>query len=62
MNELVKRLVQGDKVACARLISIIESGRDAEYELLKEIYHSSTGACGISASSTCPFSRQNAPS
>ncbi len=44
MNELVKRLVQGDKVACARLISIIESGRDAEYELLKQIYRHSTGA------------------
>ena len=44
MKELVERLVQGDKVACARLISIIEGGRDSQYELLKQIYHYGKGA------------------
>lgn len=44
MQQLIERLIQGDKVACARAISIIENGRDKDYELLKSVYRHTQGA------------------
>ncbi|MDO4711500.1 MAG: methylmalonyl Co-A mutase-associated GTPase MeaB [Peptostreptococcaceae bacterium] len=44
MEKLIERLIQGDKVACARLISIVENGRDPEYDVLKKIYRHTQGA------------------
>lgn len=44
MLELVERLKDGDKVACARLISLIENNRYETYDILKEIYLQTKGA------------------
>ncbi len=44
MVELVERLKNGDKVACARLISLIENNRYESYDILKEIYLLTKGA------------------
>lgn len=42
--ELVERLIQGDKVACARIISMVENGRDKDFEILKQVYRNTKGA------------------
>ncbi|MDO5062821.1 MAG: methylmalonyl Co-A mutase-associated GTPase MeaB [Peptostreptococcaceae bacterium] len=44
MEQLIERLIQGDKVACARLISIVENGRDPDYDVLKKVYRKTQGA------------------
>ena len=44
MLQLVERLKDGDKVACARLISLIENKRYESYDILKEIYLVTKGA------------------
>ena len=44
MVQLVERLKNGDKVACARLISLIENKRYESYDILKEIYLLTKGA------------------
>lgn len=44
MEQLIERLVQGDKVACARIISIVENGRDPQYDVLKQVYRRTQGA------------------
>lgn len=44
MQQLIERLTQGDKVACARIISLIENGRDKDYEVLKSVYQNTKGA------------------
>ena len=44
MLQLVERLKDGDKVACARLISLIENKRYESYDILKEIYLLTKGA------------------
>lgn len=44
MQELIERLIQGDKVACARIISIIENGRDVDYTIQKAVYKNTKGA------------------
>ncbi len=44
MNQLVERLLNADKVACARLISIIENGQDRDFDILKEVYRNAKGA------------------
>ncbi len=42
--EIVKKLLEGNKVACARLISIIENESEGYLEILKEIYKNTKGA------------------
>lgn len=44
MQQLIERLSRGDKVACARLISLVESGRDPDYDILKQVYRKTKGA------------------
>ena len=44
MEQLVERLKNGDKVACARLITAVENNRYDNYEMLKQIYLLTKGA------------------
>lgn len=42
--ELVDRLLKGEKIACARLISLIENEGDGYLDVLREIYKHTNGA------------------
>lgn len=44
MEQLVERLKNGDKVACARLITAVENNRTDNYEILKQVYLLTKGA------------------